>query len=87
MSEEKKKLLQLMKGHIGGNASNQFPHMAEFLNILVEDMDKQTKRIIFLTWVLLVATVGLLFFAVIQTVILEQDYSAHKIPELVSPNH
>jgi len=87
MNDEKKRLLQLMKGHIGGNAANQFPHMAEFLNLLVEEMDRQTRRIVFLTWVLLIVTIGLLVFAVLQTVMLEQDFNSHKNSEQASQNH
>jgi hypothetical protein len=52
--------------------SHQTPLMAALLVMIAEDMDKQTRRIIRLTWGLLILTAALLVF----TIVLYED--AHK---------
>jgi hypothetical protein len=53
--------------------SHQVPMLAALLVMLAEDVDKQTKRIIRLTWALLILTAALLFF----TIVLYQDAHQH----------
>jgi hypothetical protein len=74
MSPEAKKrsaeLIQEMKTHIGGNAANQFAPISELLILITDDMDRQTQKIVRLTWGLFWLTVGLLAVSIVTLAII-----------------
>ena len=43
--------------------------MAELLVLIAEDMDTQTRRLIRLTWALVIVSVALLLFSIVQLVV------------------
>jgi hypothetical protein len=58
--DEAQEILRELKSHTGGNAANQFEPMARFLVLITNDMDRQTRRIVRLTWALVILTAALL---------------------------
>lgn len=72
MTNDAQKILdELKKISVDGYApppartASQIPLLANLLVLIAEDMDRQTRRIIRLTWGLLILTAALLFFTIV----------------------
>ena len=82
--EELDKLKAIYQPEGAIKTSQQMPHLARLLIHIADDMDRQTRRIIRLTWALVALTAALLLFTVYlykdthQLIQREQQTAAHE---------